>query len=430
MLVTRDMSAVSGSRVIDSLRIQILGLLLVSLALPAMAPLIFNAPGALARQGTWISAAASIAAALVALFTYRRVTAFPGTRGFAYVLPSYSVAYGTAAAILLLLRLNYSGSLLFTGFVASILFGFLIAYLRQRGAMSRFYLVPFGNTGIVDRAPNHSWVMLDRPEVPLDPRAAIVADLRADHPPEWERMLAQAAISGRAVYHAKQLSESLTGKVEIEHLSENSFGSLLPNLAYRKLKRASDLAICVIALPLLAIPCAVIALLVKLDSTGPAFFRQERVGFRGRTFRVLKFRTMQVRVPGAHHATDRESAMTQTDDARVTRLGRTLRRTRLDELPQFWNVLLGEMSLIGPRPEAVALSHWYEQSLPFYVYRHIVRPGITGWAQVNQGHVVDLNDVHVKLHYDFFYIKNFSAWLDMLIALRTVAIMLTGFGSK
>jgi len=107
-----------------------------------------------------------------------------------------------------------------------------------------------------------------------------------------------------------------------------------------------------------------------------------------------------------------------------------LRRSRIDELPQLWNVLKGEMSLIGPRPEALALSEWYERELPFYTYRHIVRPGITGWAQVNQGHVAELGDVHIKLHYDFYYIKHFSAWLDILIMLRTVSTMLTGFGSK
>lgn len=145
---------------------------------------------------------------------------------------------------------------------------------------------------------------------------------------------------------------------------------------------------------------------------------------------MIKFRTMRVESPGNADEGDRREAMTMADDVRITRVGRFLRRARLDELPQFVNVLFGDMSLIGPRPEAATLSRWYEQSLPFYAYRHIVRPGITGWAQVNQGHVVDLTDVHVKLHYDFFYIKNFSAWLDLLIAFRTVAIMVTGFGSK
>jgi lipopolysaccharide/colanic/teichoic acid biosynthesis glycosyltransferase len=114
----------------------------------------------------------------------------------------------------------------------------------------------------------------------------------------------------------------------------------------------------------------------------------------------------------------------------VTRLGRFLRISRLDELPQVINILRGEMSWIGPRPEALPLSHWYQDELPFYYYRHIVYPGITGWAQVNQGHVTEVDRVLEKLHYDFYYIKNFSAWLDILILLKTVRTMLTGFGAK
>ena len=105
-------------------------------------------------------------------------------------------------------------------------------------------------------------------------------------------------------------------------------------------------------------------------------------------------------------------------------------RQILDELPQAWNILKGEMSWIGPRPEAIQLSEWYENELPFYSYRHIVRPGITGWAQVNQGHVTDLDSVTDKLRYDFYYVKNISHWLDMLITLKTVRVVLGGFGAR
>ncbi|TIP99650.1 MAG: sugar transferase, partial [Mesorhizobium sp.] len=117
-------------------------------------------------------------------------------------------------------------------------------------------------------------------------------------------------------------------------------------------------------------------------------------------------------------------------DTRITRLGQFLRKSRIDELPQAINILRGEMSWIGPRPEALVLSKWYEAELPFYRYRHIVRPGITGWAQVNQGHVAAVDDVLEKLHYDFYYIKNFSPWLDVLIVFRTIRTMLTGFGAR
>ena len=122
--------------------------------------------------------------------------------------------------------------------------------------------------------------------------------------------------------------------------------------------------------------------------------------------------------------------MTVNGDSRITRLGRFLRQYRIDELPQVINVLRGEMSWIGPRPEAVALSEWYESELPFYRYRHIVRPGITGWAAVHQGNVAEVDAATTKLKYDFYYVKYFSPWLDLMIAARTVKILITGFGAR
>ena len=122
--------------------------------------------------------------------------------------------------------------------------------------------------------------------------------------------------------------------------------------------------------------------------------------------------------------------MTKDGDDRITRVGAFLRRSRLDELPQIINILKGEMSWIGPRPEAAVLSTWYTGEIPFYRYRHVVKPGISGWAQVNQGHVAGVDEVHRKLQYDFYYIKYFSPWLDSLIVFSTIRTMLTGFGSR
>jgi lipopolysaccharide/colanic/teichoic acid biosynthesis glycosyltransferase len=228
------------------------------------------------------------------------------------------------------------------------------------------------------------------------------------------------------VYQVKQLSESLTGRVEIEQLSENSFGSLLPARGYFHLKGLIDflfaLAVLPVALPVMA-GCAVA---IRLDSKGPALFRQTRVGHAGRQFTVYKFRTMR----DVLIADERQAAMTQDDDDRITRVGRTLRKLRLDELPQIFNILKWQMSWIGPRPEAEVLSVWYTKEIPFYRYRHVVKPGISGWAQVNQGHVAEVDEVLRKLHYDFYYIKYFSPWLDLLILLRTIKTMLTGSGAR
>jgi lipopolysaccharide/colanic/teichoic acid biosynthesis glycosyltransferase len=222
--------------------------------------------------------------------------------------------------------------------------------------------------------------------------------------------------------------ESLTGKVELRHLSENSFGMLSPVTLFMTIKHAVDWISALCVAILLSPVFLVLALLVRLDSPGPSIFRQKRIGFRGRPFTVYKFRTMVAKRAGAD--SEREAAKTQDGDQRITRVGGFLRRSRLDELPQVLNILKGEMSWIGPRPEACVLSEWYEAELPFYRYRHIVRPGLTGWAQVSQGHVAEIADVQEKLYYDFFYIKNFSFWIDILIIARTVVIMITGFGAR
>lgn len=431
MLVSGDHKRSTGARQSDVRLLKPLATIaVVSYFVPLVAPLI--ASGTLSRNisGTFNTQLTSLIAAVTALLVFRRVTLYPGARAFGFILPAFSTTFGIAAAVLLFSRVGYSGTMLLAGYLASVGMAFLLRYFSQRAAPMRMYYVPVGKTDIVGDVPQIDWVRLAEPVVPEDPGAAIVADLRLSHSPEWERMLAQAAISGIPVYHTKQLRESLTGRVQIEHLSENSFGSLLPALGYRGIKRMIDIIASVVLLPLLVVPLLVVALLVRQSSPGPILFRQRRMGYRGIPFDMVKFRTMAVRAAAEDDDLAREAAITRDGDDRVTKIGRFLRRSRIDELPQIVNILRGEMSWIGPRPEAVPLSEWYESELPFYTYRHIVRPGITGWAQVNQGHVAGLDDVHVKLHYDFYYIKFFSAWLDLLIALRTVGIMLTGFGAK
>lgn len=431
MLMKREVAPLGASSWRNQGGLQIVGGTIAAAGAPLLVAYIRYGSELLKGSAVANSIVASLLAAAAALFVFRKMTAFPGTRAFAYIIPSFSGAYGLAAALLLWLRVDYVSAMLLAGFVAAVAITFYLAHRVQYGARRCFYLVPFGKMTVLEESANIDWHVMKEPSLPLDRGfAPIVADLRYDHEPAWERMLAEAALSGRPVYHTKQLRESLTGKVEIEHLSENSFGSLLPDMAFGRIKRLVDLLVSVALLPVLAVPLAIVAVLIKLDSPGPVFFRQARMGFRGRPFNVLKFRTMTHRDPVDCDIEARTDAITQTGDKRITRLGKFLRRSRIDELPQIWNVMRGEMSWIGPRPEALPLSQWYESELPFYVYRHVVRPGITGWAQVNQGHVADLDAVNTKLHYDFFYIKHFSAWLDALIVLRTLGIIFTGFGAK
>jgi exopolysaccharide biosynthesis polyprenyl glycosylphosphotransferase len=255
----------------------------------------------------------------------------------------------------------------------------------------------------------------------------IVVDMKADLSPEWERFIADRALDGTPVYDSKQVFESLSGRVQVEHLSENTFAALTPNSIYASGKRHIDFLLAVAATALVGPLLVLVGIAIRLESRGPALFRQKRIGYRGREFTVYKLRTMRVSESGLETL---DSQITKDRDPRITSLGRFLRKTRMDELPQIINILRGEMSWIGPRPEAVKLSAWYESKIPFYRYRHMVRPGITGWAQVSQGHVTTLDDADLKLQYDFFYVKNFSLWLDILVLLRTIRVVFTGSGAR
>jgi lipopolysaccharide/colanic/teichoic acid biosynthesis glycosyltransferase len=343
------------------------------------------------------------------------------------ILPAIGIGYGVTIAALLMARLPYDRFSLLTGAIIHLIWSYGLYMAVHRRMSRRIAIVPYGEVAGLKQIKRINWVALTAPDLARAADCdAIVADFAADLPPQWEAFLADAALAGRVVYQVKQLSESLTGRVEIDHLSENSFGSLVPARGYFYLKNLGDFCAAVILLPLAAPVLAACAVAIRIDSRGPVFFRQKRVGHAGRPITVLKFRTMH-----PHDRDDeRHSAMTQDDDERITRVGAWLRRSRLDELPQIINILKGEMSWIGPRPEAAVLSTWYTGEIAFYRYRHVVKPGISGWAQVNQGHVANVDDVHRKLQYDFYYIKYFSPWLDVLIVFSTLRTILTGFGSR
>lgn len=407
------------------IRYQLLGGLLFAVALPVLLR---------SLGGTWIISAATtqhtVLAALVAhvfgFIAFRRMGSFPGVAAAGFILPTFAITYGLVFAIIFFFRIDYSRFQAGSSFLLSTLWYFGWSIAARRVVQHRLAVVPGGNISGIERIQNVVWHHLSSPDQTVKGISGIVADLRADLSDVWERYIADAALAGVPVYHIKQVTESLTGRTEIEHLSENTLGSLNPNHFYLSFKEMADRVGALVVLILLAPILVVIGIAIRLDSPGPALFRQERMGYRGNVFTVYKFRSMRVEPVSD---SERDSAITRPGDERITRIGRFLRNTRLDELPQALNILRGEMSWIGPRPEAFALSQWYEAELPFYRYRHIVRPGISGWAQVNQGHVTEVGDVLEKLHYDFYYIKNFSPWLDLVIVMRTIRVMFTGHGA-
>lgn len=372
----------------------------------------------------------TFAALLIGFVIMRKMTALPGSSAYINVLPAYLISYGIVMVIFFGFRLDYSRYQFLTSFVLTVSWFFIVMVVLRRVRRPAFGIIAGGRTDhLITNTFVDTVVLRSVADAEANTHLPLVADfLNEGLSDEWERYLAEQAVRGRSVYNARQLIESLEGKVRLEHLSENSLGLLSIEDIYRPAKKYIDAVAAAIVLTFISPLLLAVGLAIRLDSPGPALFRQERVGFRGKTFTVYKFRSMRVQeepeTPGL------EGDMTASDDHRITRIGRILRKTRIDELPQLINVLRGEMSWIGPRPETLRLSVWYEKEIPLYRIRHLVRPGITGWAQVRQGHVTSVEDVREKLRYDLFYVKHFSVWFDVLIVIHTIRVLLTGKGAK
>jgi sugar transferase (PEP-CTERM system associated) len=235
-------------------------------------------------------------------------------------------------------------------------------------------------------------------------------------------------LAGVKVEEATSWLEKITGRIEVEQLYPSWLifaDGFRFSTAFRLIRRTVNFLCALLGL-LLALPLLpFIMIAIKLDSAGPVLYRQQRVGRAGRVFYCYKFRTMRVDAEadtGATWATD--------DDPRITRAGKFLRASRLDEIPQLWCVLKGDMHFVGPRPERPEFVEWLSKEIPYYGVRHVVRPGITGWAQVQYKYGNTLEDAREKLQYDLFYIKNASLGLDVLIMFQTIKIVLLGRGAQ
>jgi sugar transferase (PEP-CTERM system associated) len=234
-------------------------------------------------------------------------------------------------------------------------------------------------------------------------------------------------LDGVTFEHLASVYEELTGKIAIENLRPSwlifSSGFRKSRLAAAT-KRLTDIAAALIGF-ILAVPLMLaVAALVKLTSRGPALYHQPRVGRQGRVFTVYKFRSMKQDAEAGTGA-----VWARANDDRITPIGRFIRRTRLDELPQLWNVLTGDMSLVGPRPERPEFVKQLTEKIPFYGQRHVLRPGLTGWAQVRYTYGSSVEDAMEKLQYDLFYIKNLSVTLDLFIILSTIKTVIMRKGA-
>ena len=298
---------------------------------------------------------------------------------------------------------------------------------RQRivfSVVSEDSAVPFG-LHQDDRLRPFSEVLADIQGGRLEVEALILRESNRELKPDIAQQLVQLYFKGLPTFTLELFQQLYWRKIPIYRLNQTWLFQegfqIAREPVFERLKRFGDVAFSLLALipalPLIALG----GLAVWLEDRGPCFFVQTRIGKNHRPFRLFKLRTMK---PAAAEG----ARYTQPDDPRITRVGRMLRGSRLDELPQLWNVLRGDMSIIGPRAEWDKLVADYEREIPCYYFRHLVRPGITGWAQVNYPYGASLEDTIRKLEYDLYYIRHFSFTLDASIVLKTIHVMLFGKG--
>lgn len=288
-------------------------------------------------------------------------------------------------------------------------------------------MIPYGCYEKLTKDHSNTYELLPTPGFgtrDLSTISGVIFDQHTELPDHWQQFLAQAANNDISLYDINHVYESVFGKSPLEHLPEPTTSSLKPHWLYRSLKQTLE-SLAIILTSIAWLPLVLLfALAIKLESKGPAFFIQRRVGRGGKEFNMIKLRSMSTdsEVNGAQFAGE--------DDPRITKIGKLIRKVRIDEIPQFINVLKGDMSLIGPRPEQKDFVIQFEEKIPLYSLRHVVKPGITGWAQVTHGYADDEDSTREKLAHDFYYVKNLSLWLDITVVVKTIKTMIVGFGAR
>lgn len=363
---------------------------------------------------------------LISVYLGKNIAKFAGGKAMSHILGTCLVSVALVITVVLLLRLEYARSSLVIG--VSILLGtqMLAVVINRRFKNLKLAFVPSHNIEILlpRNARNLECRILQSPDLGNSRFDGIAVDMDAKLTPDWIRFISHCNISGIPVFNARKVTETLDGKVNLSNLQSTDLANLQPQPVYLAAKRVFDILITLAIAPLLLPVCLITAIMIRLDSPGPALFVQHRTGKGNTVFRMYKFRSMR-----PHENTNLEPQFANQDAHRITRLGAFIRKFRVDELPQFFNVLKGDMSLIGPRPEQPGFVEKFEEEVPYYSYRHIVRPGITGWAQVNQGYATDTESTREKVENDFYYIKHLSPSLDFLVVMRTLKTIATGFGA-
>ncbi|WP_231716969.1 TIGR03013 family XrtA/PEP-CTERM system glycosyltransferase [Desulfosarcina ovata] len=272
---------------------------------------------------------------------------------------------------------------------------------------------------------NYADLCRNAKDLDIDKIVVAIEERRSGFP---TRQLLQCRVDGIEVIEGTSFYEMLTGKLIVEKINPSWLifsEGFKKSWMRRVIKRTGDLLLSVVMLFFLSPILGIVAVLIKLDSKGPVFFSQERVGEKRKAYMVHKFRSM---VQDAEKKSG--PVWAQSNDNRVTRVGKFIRKWRIDEFPQLFNVIKGEMSFVGPRPEREFFVKELEEAIPYYAERFSVKPGVTGWAQVSYPYGASVEDAKEKLNYDLFYIKNMSIFMDLMVIMRTVKTVLFGEGAR
>jgi len=349
------------------------------------------------------------------------------------VFSMMGVALGLTSMVILFGRPFWSRNYITVAAIAWFVLSMSHRWVRRRRPWAESMVLVTGEKVLIDhlRDTPHANILgiLDPagevPDHPLPPGVTLAVDLRAVLSDGMARFVSSCNLAGYPMRSLVSAYEEHTGRLAIVHLFEGweLTVPLSGRAPYVRTKRLLDTLLVLVAAPLALVLGLLIAVAIKVDSRGPVIFKQRRIGLEGKPFTLYKYRTMR-------YDTGAEARFARLGDDRLTRVGHFLRRIRIDELPQLWNVMRGDISLVGPRPEQGPFVDRFSETIPFYTHRHLVRPGLTGWAQVNFGYADSEADTVEKLSYDLYYVKHVSPWLDLEILGRSVWTVLSGFGAR
>ena len=351
------------------------------------------------------------------VFLVSRPTRFSDNH-FAVTFLSLFTAFFLCILIFFLLRTHYSLSFLIVFLPLVWLWIFFCEHRRNDDLrQQRYALVMLGEWDQIF-PPNAIIAKVSQPsELDSIDYEVLLIDEHAVLPREWQQFLPRLISSDKDVMNIGEFIEGVYGWISVEHCSSDQFSVGPSKQFYHLFKRFFDIVVSLIALIILSPLIFVVILLIKLETKGPPIYRQSRVGRGNHTFVLFKLRTMY------QDSEQSGPVFAQADDPRVTKIGRWLRRARIDEWPQFVNVLKGEMSLVGPRPERPEWVEQFQKSIPYYDLRLLVRPGITGWAQVTHGYTTGEQGAKTKLLRDLYYVKHLGFQLDTIILFRTFSVL-------